>query len=43
MYDPETRKFTMVDLCFGTQHLMFAEDADNTSGSAIRAATSSAG
>ena len=30
MYDPETRKFTMVDLCFGTQHLMFAEDADNT-------------
>ena len=30
MYDPETRKFTMVDLCFGTQHLMFAEDANNT-------------
>jgi hypothetical protein len=30
MYDPETRKFTTVDLCFGTQHLMFAEDANNT-------------
>jgi hypothetical protein len=30
MYDPETRKFTMVDLCFGTQHLMFAEDANST-------------
>jgi hypothetical protein len=30
MYDPETRKFTMVDLCFGTQHLMFAEDASST-------------
>jgi hypothetical protein len=30
MYDPETRKFTTVDLCFGTQHLMFAEDVNNT-------------
>ena len=30
MYDPETRKFTTIDLCFGTQHLMFAEDANNT-------------
>jgi hypothetical protein len=30
MYDPETRKFTMINLCFSTQHLMFAEDADST-------------
>jgi hypothetical protein len=30
MYDPETRKFALVDLCFNTQHLMFAEDANNT-------------
>jgi hypothetical protein len=30
MYDPETRKFTMIDLCFGTQHLLFAEDANST-------------
>ena len=30
MYDPETRKFTLINLCFSTQHLMFAEDADNT-------------
>jgi hypothetical protein len=30
MYDPETRKFTNIDLCFNTQHLMFAEDANNT-------------
>jgi hypothetical protein len=30
IYDPETRKFTTIDLCFSTQHLMFAEDANNT-------------
>lgn len=30
MYDPETRKFATIDLCFGTQHLMFAEDTNNT-------------
>ncbi len=30
MYDPETRKFTTIDLCFNTQHLMFAEDANST-------------
>ena len=29
-YDPETRKWTLLDLCFGTQHLMFAEDANST-------------
>lgn len=30
VYDPETRQFTMVDTCFATMHLAFAEDADNT-------------
>ena len=30
MYDPETRKFTFIDTCFGTHHLNFAEDANNT-------------
>jgi hypothetical protein len=30
VYDPKTRKFTMIDTCFGTHHLNFAEDADNT-------------
>jgi hypothetical protein len=30
VYDPETKKFTTIDLCFGTQHLMFAEDVNNT-------------
>jgi hypothetical protein len=30
VYDPETRKFTTIDLCFSTQHLMFTEDASNT-------------
>jgi hypothetical protein len=29
-YDPKTEKFTLIDTCFGTHHLMFAEDADNT-------------
>ncbi len=26
MYDPETKKFTLIDLCFGTHHLQFAEN-----------------
>src|SRR5215469_1416686 len=30
VYDPKTQKFTMIDTCFGTHHLNFAEDADNT-------------
>ena len=30
MYDPETRKFELIDLCFSTLHLMFAEDKNNT-------------
>jgi hypothetical protein len=30
VYDPETRKFSTINLCFSTQHLMFAEDGNNT-------------
>lgn len=30
MYDPVTEQLTHIDTCFGTHHLMFAEDADNT-------------
>jgi hypothetical protein len=30
MYDPATKKLTHIDTCFGTHHLMFAEDANNT-------------
>jgi hypothetical protein len=30
MYDPKTGKLTHIGTCFGTHHLMFAEDADNT-------------
>ena len=30
VYDPATRNFTLVDTCFGTHHLVFAEDAANT-------------
>ena len=30
VYDPKTKQFTMIDTCFGTHHLNFAEDADNT-------------
>jgi hypothetical protein len=26
MYDPATKKFTLIDLCFGTHHLQFAEN-----------------
>ncbi len=29
-YDPETKKWTLIDTCFGTHHLQFAEDKDNT-------------
>lgn len=30
LYDPETKKFTMVDTCFATMHLVFAEDVNST-------------
>ena len=30
VYDPRTKKFTLVDLCFATHHLQFAEDANDT-------------
>ena len=30
MYDPKTGQFTYVDTCFGTHHLQFAADANNT-------------
>ncbi len=30
VYDPKTGKWEMISLCTSTQHLMFAEDADNT-------------
>lgn len=30
MWDPETQELTHISTCFGTHHLMFAEDADNT-------------
>jgi hypothetical protein len=30
MYDPRTRKLTHISTCFGTHHLMFAEDANHT-------------
>ena len=30
MWDPQTKQFTLVDLCFATHHLAFAEDANNT-------------
>jgi hypothetical protein len=30
VYDPKTGKWTLVDLCTSTQHLMFAEDANST-------------
>ncbi|HEX7284483.1 MAG TPA: carboxypeptidase-like regulatory domain-containing protein, partial [Vicinamibacterales bacterium] len=30
MYDPATRKLTHIATCFGTHHLMFAEDANHT-------------
>jgi hypothetical protein len=30
MYDPKTKQLTHISTCFGTHHLMFAEDANNT-------------
>jgi hypothetical protein len=30
MWDPATKKLTHIDTCFGTHHLMFAEDANHT-------------
>jgi hypothetical protein len=30
MFDPKTKKYTFVDTCFGTHHLQFGYDADNT-------------
>ena len=30
MYDPKTQKLTTIDTCFGTHHLNFAEDANDT-------------
>jgi hypothetical protein len=30
VYDPSTKKFSFIDTCFGTHHLNFAEDANNT-------------
>jgi hypothetical protein len=30
MYDPKTKALTHISTCFGTHHLMFAEDANNT-------------
>jgi hypothetical protein len=30
VYDPKTQQITHISTCFGTHHLMFAEDANNT-------------
>ena len=30
VYDPKTGQWTLVDMCASSQHLMFAEDANNT-------------
>ena len=30
VYDPKTKQVTLIDTCFGTHHLEFAEDANNT-------------
>ncbi len=30
VFDPKTKRFSFIDTCFGTQHLNFAEDADDT-------------
>jgi hypothetical protein len=30
VYDQKTKQFTTIDTCFGTHHLNFAEDANNT-------------
>ena len=29
-YDPKTKEFTLIDTCFSTHHLQFAEDDNNT-------------
>lgn len=30
VYDPKTKKWSFIDTCFGSHHLNFAEDANNT-------------
>ena len=30
MYDPATKQISMIDTCFGTHHLLFGEDANDT-------------
>jgi hypothetical protein len=30
MYDPATKQISMIDTCYGTHHLLFAMDADDT-------------
>ena len=30
VYDPATKKVSLIDTCFGTHHLLFAHDANNT-------------
>jgi len=30
VYDPKTKQFTFIDTCFGTHHLQFSEDPNNT-------------
>lgn len=30
VYDPKTKEVTVIDTCFGTHHLFFGEDKDNT-------------
>jgi hypothetical protein len=30
VYDPKTKQMTLINACFGTHHLVFAEDANNT-------------
>ncbi len=30
VYDPKTKQTSMIDTCFATHHLLFAEDANNT-------------
>ena len=42
-YDPATGEFTTIDLCFGTQHSMFANDKDETLYFSVPAATGGIG
>jgi len=30
LYDPKSKQVTLINTCFGTHHLVFAEDANNT-------------